>query len=69
MDIETTKTEFAAAVAQIAGERNIDPQEILDAIEAGLASAYRRDQKNVALLSLKMLFEVELAPETGSCYF
>ena len=33
------KTEFAAAVAQIAGERNIDVQSILDSIEFGLISA------------------------------
>ena len=53
MDIKRLpKTEFAAAVAQIAGERNIDPQEIIDAIEQGLISAYKRDQKNTVLLFL-----------------
>ena len=39
------KTEFAAAVAQIAGERDIDAQSVLDSIELGLISAYKRDQK------------------------
>ena len=68
MDIrKLPKTEFAAAVAQIAGERNIDPQEILDAIEAGLVSAYRRDQKERGtIVAEEAVFEVELAPETGS---
>ena len=68
MDIRRLpKTEFAAAVAQIAGERNIDPQEIIDAIEAGLISAYKRDQKeHGVLIDEDTLFEVDLAPESGS---
>lgn len=61
------KTEFAAAVAQIAGERNIDVQSILDSIEFGLISAYKRDQKeHDVIVSEEDKFTVELAPETGS---
>ena len=61
------KTEFAAAVAQIAGERNIDIQSILDSIEFGLISAYQRDQKeHGVLVSEEDKFTVELAPENGS---
>jgi putative IMPACT (imprinted ancient) family translation regulator len=42
MDIKKLpKTEFASAVAQIAGEKHIEVQEILDSIEAGLISAYK----------------------------
>lgn len=68
MDIKRLpKTEFAAAVAQIAGERNIDPQEIIDAIEEGLVSAYKRDQKeHGVIISEETIFEVDLAPESGS---
>lgn len=68
MDIKRLpKTEFAAAVAQIAGERNIDVQLILDSIELGLISAYKRDQKEHGLIvPEEQQFEVELAPETGS---
>jgi len=68
MDIRRLpKTEFAAAVAQIAGERNIDPQEIIDAIEEGLISAYKRDQKeHGVLIDEAIQFEVDLAPESGS---
>jgi len=51
MDIKRLpKTEFAAAVAQIAGERNINSQEIIDAIEEGLISAYKRDQKEHGII-------------------
>lgn len=61
------KTEFAAAVAQIAGERNIDVQSILDSIELGLVSAYKRDQKERGIeVSEETQFTVELAPETGA---
>ncbi|MGI5841011.1 MAG: transcription termination factor NusA [Patescibacteria group bacterium] len=61
------KTEFAAAVAQIAGERNIDIQAILDSIELGLVSAYRRDQKEHGIIVPEEdIFTVELSPETGS---
>lgn len=61
------KTEFAAAVAQIAGERNIDVQSILDSIELGLISAYKRDQKEHGVeISEELEFKVELSPESGS---
>ncbi len=61
------KTEFAAAVAQIAGERNIDVQSILDSIEFGLISAYKRDQKERGVeVSEEAEFSVELSPESGS---
>ena len=61
------KTEFAAAVAQIAGERNIDVQSILDSIEFGLISAYKRDQKEHDIeVPEDAKFSVELSPESGS---
>lgn len=61
------KTEFAVAVAQIAGERNIDVQTILDSIEMGLISAYKRDQKERGIVVPETdEFTVELTPETGS---
>lgn len=68
MDIKRLpKTEFAAAVAQIAGERNIDVQSIIDSIELGLISAYKRDQKEHGhLIPEEAKFTVELSPETGS---
>jgi len=68
MDIrKLPKTEFAAAVAQIAGERNINPQDILDSIELGLVSAYKRDQKEHGInIPDEDIFEVDLTPETGS---
>lgn len=68
MDIKKLpKTEFASAVAQIAGEKHIEVQEILDSIEAGLISAYKRDQKEHGnIVSDDAVFEVVIAPESGS---
>jgi N utilization substance protein A len=61
------KTEFAAAVAQIAGERNIDVQSILDSIELGLIFAYKRDQKEHGIIVPEEdQFIAELSPEAGS---
>ena len=61
------KTEFAAAVAQIAGERNIEIQPILDSIELGLISAYKRDQKEKGIeIPEDQEFSVELSADTGS---
>jgi len=68
MDIKKLpKTEFAQAVAQIAGERNIDVQLIIDSIEAGLISAYKRDQKERGKeVAEDVQLEVELSAENGS---
>ena len=68
MDIKRLpKTEFAAAVAQIAGERNIDPQDILNSIELGLISAFKRDQKEHGnIIPDEDVFEVEIIPASGS---
>ena len=68
MDIKRLpKTEFAAAVAQIAGERNIQVQDILDSIELGLVSAYKRDQKeHGVIIPEEDVFEVEITPSSGS---
>ncbi len=68
MDIKRLpKTEFAASVAQIAGERNIGVQEILDAIELGLVSAYKRDQKEHGIMiPEENVYEVDISPDSGS---
>lgn len=41
------RTEFAAAISQIAKERKIEPERIVDSIQEALAAAYRRDQNIV----------------------
>lgn len=68
MDIKKLpRTEFALSIAQLAGERGIDPQDILNLIELGIVSAFKRDQKERDIIvSEDAVFEVELSPESGS---
>ncbi len=67
MDIKKLpKTEFAAAVAQIAGERGIDPQEVVNAVEMALIAAYKRDAKDRDIeITEEQEFEVTLDSYTG----
>ncbi len=56
------RTEFAAAINQIANERKIEPESILDAIRQALVSAYR---KQYAGEEDENHYFVELDPGTG----
>lgn len=67
MDLKNLpKTEFAAAVAQIAGERGVDPQAVVSSIELALVAAYKRDAKEHGTeVPEEQVFAVELNPQTG----
>lgn len=56
------RTEFAAAINQIANERKIEPESILDAIRQALVSAYRKQYSSEEDESH---YFVELDPGTG----
>ena len=56
------RTEFAAAINQIATERKIDPEEIYEAIRQALVSAYR---KQMGILDEEFYYFTKLNPETG----
>lgn len=56
------RTEFAAAIAQIATERKIDPASIYDAIRQALISAYR---KQMGFLDEDFHYFVDLNEDTG----
>jgi N utilization substance protein A len=56
------RTEFAAAINQIATERKIDPEEIYEAIRQALVSAYR---KQMGILEEEFYYFTELDRETG----
>jgi len=68
MDIKKLpRTEFAVSIAQLAGERGIEAQDILNIIEQGIISAYKRDEKeNGRIVEEDINLEVELSPESGS---
>lgn len=57
------RTDFAAAVNQIAEERKIEPEDIYEAIRQALVSAYR---KQMGELNSSFYYFVELDKETGA---
>ncbi len=60
---DVVRTEFAAAINQIATERKIEPEAVLDAIRQALVSAYR---KEAGILEDEMYYFVELDEGTGA---
>jgi N utilization substance protein A len=62
---QMVRTEFAAAIAQIARERKIEPAAIYEAIEHALVSAYR---KEMGELEEDSYYFVELDKETGEAH-
>jgi transcription termination/antitermination protein NusA len=56
------RTEFAAAIAQIANERNISPESVIEAIRQALVSAFR---KQFGPLDETMHYYAEVDGETG----
>ncbi|KKU56923.1 transcription termination factor NusA [Candidatus Amesbacteria bacterium RIFCSPLOWO2_02_FULL_48_11] len=57
------RTEFAQAVTQIARERNLDPDIVLDAIKQAKLAAFKKDHPES--YREDCLYEVELDPGTG----
>lgn len=54
-------TEFSAALNQVASERNISPQEVLDTLSEALVAAYKKDNPEQAEEEV----EAVLDPDTG----
>ncbi len=60
------KTEFSAAVAQIAGERNIDTEVVIASVEEAILAAFRRDMREQGEdVKEEGEYKVELDSETG----
>lgn len=60
------RTEFASALAQIAAERNLDKEVILENIKMAILAAYRRDARERGeQIDQDQEFEVEMDAETG----
>lgn len=57
----TGRSEFSAALNQVANERGLDPVEVLDTIKAAILAAYRRDYN----LEEGEEVDVTLEPESG----
>ncbi|MFH1602028.1 MAG: transcription termination factor NusA [Candidatus Shapirobacteria bacterium] len=60
------KTEFAAAVAQIAGERKIDPEAVIESVKLALVAAFKKDANEQGEdIDLEADYEVKLDADTG----
>ena len=58
-------TEFSSALNQVATERGISVESVLDTIKLALASAYKKDYSETEEIELEEI-EVELDPNTGA---
>jgi len=59
----TARTEFASALNQVAHERNLDPQVILDTIKQAILAAFRKDHPDQ--FSEENEYDVELDAQSG----
>jgi N utilization substance protein A len=57
------KNDFLLAIAQLAGEKNLPKEVVLEAVETALASAYRKDQAQSGPVVVK------IDPNTGTAHF
>ena len=55
---------FASAVAQIAEEKGVSPEKVLESIEAAIAAAYKKDYGGKG-----QIIKAKLSPETGRVRF
>jgi N utilization substance protein A len=60
---QPSRSEFAAALAQVAHERNIDPQVVIDSIKQAIIAAFRKDYP--ASYKANFVYEVDLDSGTG----
>ncbi len=60
-NINIPRTEFAAALAQVAAERGIDPSQVLESIKLAIITAYKKDYGEKEGFD----FGVEIDPGTG----
>lgn len=58
------RTEFAAALAQVAAERGIDPSAVLESIKAAILTAYKKDYG----IKDNFDYEVKIDPGTGESH-
>jgi N utilization substance protein A len=60
-----SRTEFSAAVAELARERSIDPEVVLESIKEAIQAAYLRDAEENGSLNEDWQYRVELDDQSG----
>lgn len=59
------RTEFALALSQVATERGISPEVVVESIKAAILAAYKKDAKEIGQLKETWEYEAEIDPATG----
>jgi len=59
----TTRSEFASALNQVAHERNLDPQVVIDTIKSAIVAAFKKD--HLDKFKEDCIYDVELDPGSG----
>jgi len=62
---QTARTEFALALGQVASERGIAPEIVVESIKAAILAAFKKDAKEFGLLKDDWEYEVKIDPVTG----
>jgi len=60
-----SRSEFSLALAQVATERGISPEAVLESIKAAILAAFKKDSKEFSQLDEDWEYEVEIDPATG----
>jgi transcription termination/antitermination protein NusA len=61
--VPTARTEFASALTQVAHERNLDPQVVIDTIKQAIIAAFKKDHPTA--IKEDAVYDVELDPSSG----
>src|SRR5258706_3331216 len=61
----TVRSEFSLALNQVATERGIDPNVVIDTIKAAILAAYRKDYGAATDITEMEQYVVDLNPDTG----
>lgn len=66
--LNSTRSEFSLALGQVAAERGIAPEMVIDSIKAAIVAAYKKDAKEAGQLKEDWEYEVEIDPATGESF-
>lgn len=66
--MKQSRSEFALALSQVAIERGIAPEMVLDSIKQAIVAAYKKDAKELGQLKEDWEYEVEIEPDTGESH-
>ena len=66
--LKQSRSEFALALSQVASERGIAPEMVLDSIKQAIVAAYKKDAKEAGQLKEDWDYEVEIESDSGESH-